>query len=107
MRCLGGFVATSMSNMLVSQRHHANYAHRLREMYPDSPWNNLRLFLLNPVDVALAKLERNLDLGREDLLGLAAAGYIDASVLKTRDFEECGLISRVTLNGTIELSIYG
>jgi uncharacterized nucleotidyltransferase DUF6036 len=84
-----------------------DYAHRLRKMYPDSPWNSLRLSSLDPVDVALAKLERNSDRDREDLLGLVGAGYIDASVLKTRDFEECGLISRVRSNGTIELSIYG
>jgi hypothetical protein len=32
--------------------------------------------------VALAKLERSSDRDREDLLGLAPAGYIDASVLK-------------------------
>lgn len=57
-------------------------------MYPDSPWNNLRLFALDPVDVALAKLERNSDRDREDLLGLARAGHIDANVLKTRYFEE-------------------
>jgi hypothetical protein len=57
-------------------------------MYPDSPWNNLRLFALDPVDVALAKLERNSDRDREDLLGLARGGYIDANVLKARYFEE-------------------
>ncbi len=65
-----------------------DYADRLQEMYPDSLWNNLRLFSLDPVDVALAKLERNSDRGREDLLGLARAGYIDGNVLKTRYFEE-------------------
>ena len=36
----------------------------------------------------IAKLERNSDRDREDLLGLARAGYIDANVLKTRYFEE-------------------
>jgi len=65
-----------------------DYADRLQEMYPDAPWSNLRLFALDPVDVALAKLERNSDRDREDLPGLARAGYIDANVLKTRYFEE-------------------
>lgn len=65
-----------------------DYADRLQEMYPGSPWNNLRLLALDPVDVALAKLERNSDRDREDLLGLARAGYIDAKVLKARYFEE-------------------
>jgi hypothetical protein len=41
-----------------------DYADRLREMYPNSPWNNLRLFALDPIDVALAKLERNSDRDR-------------------------------------------
>ena len=57
-------------------------------MYPNSPWNNLRLFALDPTDVALAKLERNSDRDREDLIGLARAGFIDARVLKERYFAE-------------------
>jgi hypothetical protein len=65
-----------------------DYADRLREMYRNSPWNNLRLFALDPIDVALAKLERNSDRDREDLMGLARAGYIDAGVLKARYLEE-------------------
>ena len=87
-----------------------DYADRLQEMYPDSPWNNLRLFALDPVDVALAKLERNSDRDREDLLGLARAGYIDANVLKTRYFEEVRpyLLSKIewhdrTLNLWVDL----
>ena len=87
-----------------------DYAERLQEMYPDSPWNNLRLFALDPVDVALAKLERNSDRDREDLLGLARAGYIDANVLKTRYFEEVRpyLLSKIewhdrTLNLWVDL----
>jgi hypothetical protein len=87
-----------------------DYADRLQEMYPGSPWNNLRLFALDPVDVALAKLERNSDRDREDLLGLARAGYIDANVLKTRYFEEVRpyLLSKIewhdrTLNLWVDL----
>src|ERR1700719_2917302 len=34
-----------------------DYADRLREMYPNPPWNNLRLFGLDPTDVALGDYE--------------------------------------------------
>jgi hypothetical protein len=34
-----------------------DYAYRLQEMYPDSPWHNLRVSALDPADVALAKLD--------------------------------------------------
>ncbi|MFL6603661.1 MAG: DUF6036 family nucleotidyltransferase [Steroidobacteraceae bacterium] len=44
----------------------------------------LQLFALDPVDLALSKLERNSDRDREDVLRLAQAGYIDCGVLKAQ-----------------------
>jgi hypothetical protein len=40
-------------------------------MFPDATWTHLRLFALDPVDLALSKLERNSDRDREDVVGLA------------------------------------
>jgi hypothetical protein len=57
-------------------------------MFPDATWTHLRLFALDPVDLALSKLERNSDRDREDLVALARAGFINADELKTRYFAE-------------------
>jgi hypothetical protein len=65
-----------------------DWATRLRPMFPDATWTHLRLFALDPVDLALSKLERNSDRDREDVVGLARAGHIDAGELKTRYFAE-------------------
>lgn len=66
----------------------ADYATRLIRMFPAAPWKQLRLFGLDPTDIALAKLERNAERDREDFLRLAQAGYIDREVLKERYYEE-------------------
>jgi hypothetical protein len=86
------------------------YADRLRAMFPEAPWSKLRLFALDPEDLALSQLERNSDRDREDVLRLASAGYIDTTVLRARYFEEVRpyLLSRVewhdqTLNLWIEM----
>ncbi len=65
-----------------------DYADRLQPMFPNAQWAKLQLFALDPVDLALSKLERNSDRDREDVLRLARAGYIDRDVLKARYFEE-------------------
>lgn len=57
-----------------------DYADRLQRMFPKAQWTRLQLFALEPVDLALSKLERNSDRDREDVLGLARAGYIDCEV---------------------------
>ena len=64
------------------------WASRLRPMFPGAAWTHLRLFALDPVDLALSKLERNSDRDREDVVGLARSGYIDANRLKARYFAE-------------------
>jgi hypothetical protein len=65
-----------------------NYATRLQPMFPDESWKRLRLLALDPMDIALSKLERNADRDREDVLRLARAGLVDAQTLKARYFEE-------------------
>src|SRR5882757_1751135 len=64
------------------------YATRLQPMFRDESWKRLRLFALDPTDIALSKLERNADRDRDDVLRLARAGLVDAQALKSRYFEE-------------------
>ena len=61
---------------------------RLRPMFPDATWKHLRLFALDPMDLALSKLERNSERDREDLLGLARTGLIDAGEMRSRYLAE-------------------
>jgi hypothetical protein len=42
-----------------------DYADRLQPMFPRARWTKLQLFALDPVDLALSKLERNSDRDRE------------------------------------------
>ncbi len=65
-----------------------DYAERLQRMFSGAQWTKLQLFALDPVDLALSKLERNSDRDREDVLRLAQAGYVDCGVLKARYLEE-------------------
>jgi hypothetical protein len=59
------------------------YEGRLVEFLPGT-WNRLRLFALDPYDLALAKLERNLQRDRDDVLHLARAARLDVDVLRNR-----------------------
>ena len=43
-----------------------DYADRLQVMFPEASWSKLRLFALDPQDLALSKLERNSDRDREE-----------------------------------------
>jgi hypothetical protein len=65
-----------------------NYASRLQPMFQDESWIHLRLFALDPTDIALSKLERNAERDRDDVLRLARSGFVDAQTLKSRYFEE-------------------
>lgn len=65
-----------------------DYADRLQRMFPNAPWKRLRLFALDATDLALTKLERNLDRDREDFQLLFRAGLIDLAVLERRYYEE-------------------
>jgi hypothetical protein len=65
-----------------------DYADRLQRMFPQAPWKQLKLFALDATDLALSKLERNLDRDREDFQLLLRAGLIDVAVLERRYYEE-------------------
>lgn len=60
-----------------------DYETRLTPMY-DGVWKRLRLLALEAHDVALTKLERNFERDRTDIQQLAAAGLLQASLLRTR-----------------------
>ena len=64
-----------------------NYEQRLVPMFPGT-WRRLRLFALEAHDLALSKLERNLDRDRGDVQQLARAGHIEADILKERYYSE-------------------
>jgi len=60
-----------------------NYRERLIPLYAGT-WNKLRIFALEAHDLALSKLERNLDRDRSDVEHLARCGYLKASTLRER-----------------------
>jgi hypothetical protein len=60
-----------------------DYEERLTEMFP-SAFRNLRLFALDPHDLALTKLRRNSQRDREDVLHLAKAAPLDIETLRVR-----------------------
>ena len=60
-----------------------DYEERLTEMVPDA-FRNLRLFALDPYDLALTKLRRNSQRDREDVLYLANAVPLDIGTLRAR-----------------------
>lgn len=64
-----------------------NYEERLTEMFPGT-FKHLRLFALNPYDLALSKLERNQQVDRDDVKHLAQAVPLDLAVLQERYREE-------------------
>jgi hypothetical protein len=56
---------------------------RLTEIFPKA-FKHLRLFALDPYDLALSKLERNIQRDRDDVKYLARAVPLDLDVLKER-----------------------
>jgi hypothetical protein len=63
------------------------YQDRLVELFPGR-YRRLRLWALEPHDLALTKIERNWDLDRSDLTIMAKTGLLHAEVLKKRYEEE-------------------
>ena len=63
------------------------YEDRLTEMFPGS-FNHLRLFALDPYDLALSKLERNTQRDRDDVKHLARYVPLDLNTLQERYREE-------------------
>lgn len=64
-----------------------NYEDRLVPMFPGA-WHRLRLFAREAHDLALSKLERNIDRDRNDVQQLALAGHLKADVLRERYYTE-------------------
>lgn len=64
-----------------------NHESRLREVF-SGIYRSLRLFVLDPYDIALTKLERNIERDREDVLYLARTIPFDLDVLRKRYQEE-------------------
>jgi hypothetical protein len=60
-----------------------DYIERLREMFSGT-FQRLRLFALDPYDIALTKLTRNIERDREDVKYLARTIPLDLDVLKDR-----------------------
>src|SRR5215472_2217864 len=64
-----------------------NYENRLTEIFPKA-FSHLRLCALDPYDLALSKLERNIQRDRDDVKYLARTVPLDLEVLKDRYQEE-------------------
>src|SRR5229473_3395345 len=60
-----------------------NYEDRLTEIFP-KVFKHLRLLALDPYDLALSKLERNIQRDRDDVKHLAKSVPFDLAVLKER-----------------------
>ena len=58
-----------------------DYEDRLTEIFPGT-FKHLRLLALDPYDLALSKLERNIQRDRDDVLHLARTVPLDLEVLK-------------------------
>ncbi len=64
-----------------------SYEDRLIEMHPGT-WKNLKIYALEVHDLALTKLERNIDRDRDDIEYLAKTRQLDPAVLKQRYLHE-------------------
>jgi len=60
-----------------------DYEDRLTEIYPET-FEHLRLFALDPYDLALSKIERNSQRDRDDVKHLARTVPLDLKVLQER-----------------------
>lgn len=75
-----------LQRVTVLEAYPDDYEERLTEMFPGA-FRNLRLFALDPHDLALTKLRRNSQRDREDVLHLADAAPLDIDTLRVR-YEE-------------------
>jgi len=60
-----------------------NYAERMTELFPGQ-FKKIRLFVLDPYDIVLSKLCRNVERDREDVQYLAEAQHLDSNILRER-----------------------
>lgn len=68
-------------------RYPENYEQRLIEVFPGAR-EHIRLLALDPYDLVLAKLERNLQRDRDDFAYLARTVPLDLSILRNRYNDE-------------------
>ena len=59
------------------------YEERMTELFPGR-FKNIRLFVLDPYDMVLSKLSRNIERDREDVSYLAQTRQLDATILRER-----------------------
>lgn len=64
-----------------------DYEERLEELLPGE-FKNLKILVLDPYDLILSKLERNIDRDRHDVKYLARTLNLDAAILRERYFTE-------------------
>ncbi|MEP6944686.1 MAG: DUF6036 family nucleotidyltransferase [Acidobacteriota bacterium] len=64
-----------------------DYEDRLSEIFPGM-FKRLKLFSLDPYDLALAKIERNIERDRDDVKHLANVVPFDLEILKRRYYDE-------------------
>jgi hypothetical protein len=64
-----------------------NYEDRLVPMFPGA-WSRLRLCALEAHDLALSKLERNIERDRDDVQQLALGGHVKPDILRDRYYSE-------------------
>ena len=60
-----------------------NYEERMKELLPGQ-FKNIRLFVLDPYDLVLSKLSRNIERDREDVKHLSRTLHLDPNVLRAR-----------------------
>ncbi len=95
LHCMGGFVITMVYGFSRHRKYKIyldrvgvahvpeSYEDRLKEIFPGT-LRNLRLLALDPYDLALSKLERNIQRDRDDVRHLARTVPLDLDVLKDR-----------------------
>ena len=64
-----------------------DYDERLTEMFPGA-FSKLRLFAVDPYDLALSKIERNIERDVDDVMHLARTVPLDLDILQQRYHEE-------------------
>ena len=86
--------ASSLARRHKVHVHHAgiasvpeNYGERLTELFPRR-FKNIRLMVLDPYDLVLSKLSRNVERDREDVKYLARTQNLDPDVLRQRYEQE-------------------
>jgi hypothetical protein len=60
-----------------------NYEERLTKMFPGR-FERIRMYALDPYDIALAKIERNIERDRHDIRHLARTVPLDINILRQR-----------------------